>query len=90
MTAWPEEDIVPRTTTLQIQGKEYEISDDDIRRVARTHNPERLVGYYVEVDGKKFPAKQLIRLVTGTRDNFNSTNARNALTRLGFVDQFKR
>ena len=65
MTAWPKEDIVPRTTTLQIQGKAYEISHDDIRRVARTHNPERLVGYYVEVDGKKFPPKQLIRLVTG-------------------------
>jgi hypothetical protein len=74
-----------RTTTIQIQGKEYELGEVNIRRVARTHNPERLVGYYVEVEGKKFPPKQLIRLVSGTRDTFNSSNARSALTRLGFV-----
>jgi hypothetical protein len=76
---------VPRTTTLQIQGKGYKISDDDIRRVARTHKPGYLVGYYVEVEGKQYPPMQLIRLVTGTRDRFYSTNARSALTRLGFV-----
>ena len=90
MTAWPEEDIVPRTTTLQIQGKKYEISDDDIRRVARTHKPGYLVDYYIEVEGKQYPPKQLIRLTTGTRDAFNSANARSALTRLGFVVQFKQ
>ena len=76
---------MPRTTTIQIQGKEYEVREDNIRRVARTHNPERLVGYYIEVEGKKFSPKQLIRLATGTRDAFNSANARSALTRLGFV-----
>ena len=80
---WPEEDTVPRTMKLTIQGKDYEISDDDIRRVARTHNPERLVGYYIEAEGKQFPPTQLIRLATGTR--VYSTNARSALTRLGFV-----
>ena len=76
-----------RTTTLQIQGKGYKISDDDIRRVARTHNPESLKGYYIEVEGKQYPPKQLIRLATGTHDAFNSTNARSALTRLGFIVQ---
>ena len=90
VTAWPEEDIVPRTTTLKIQGKEYKISDDDIRRVARTHNPERLVDYCVEVEGKQYPPMQLIRLATGTRGRFYSPNARSALTRLGFVVQFKQ
>lgn len=74
-----------RTTTIQIQGREYEVREDNIRQVARTHNPERLVGYYIEVEGKKFPPKQLIRLATGTRGAFNSANARSALTRLGFV-----
>lgn len=90
MTAWPGEDIVPRTTTLQIQGKEYKISDDDIRHVARMHNPESLVGYFIEVEGKQYPPKQLIRLTTGTRDIFGSANARSALTRLGFVVQPKQ
>lgn len=76
---------MPRTTTVQIQGEEYEVREDSLRQVARTHNPERLVGYYIEVEGKKFPPKQLIRLATGTCYTFGSTNARSALTRLGFV-----
>ena len=46
---------MPRTTTIQIQGREYEVREDNIRQVARTHNPERRVGYYIEVEGKKFP-----------------------------------
>ena len=87
MTVWLEEDTVPRTTTFLIHGKKYEISDDDIRSVARIHNPESLVGYYIEVEGKRFPPKQLIRLATGTRDTFNSANARSALTRLGFPNK---
>ncbi|NOT22790.1 MAG: hypothetical protein HOP22_08690 [Nitrospiraceae bacterium] len=87
VTDCQEEGIVSRTTTLQIQGKGYKISDNDIRRVARAHTPESLVGYYIEVEGKQYPPKQLIRLATGTRDVFNSTNARSALTRLGFIVQ---
>lgn len=71
--------------TIQIQGTEYQITDDDVRRVARSVAPQTLVGYYVEVEGKRFPPKQLIRLTTRTRDRFNSANARSALTRLGFV-----
>jgi hypothetical protein len=85
VTASLEEGTVARVTTLTIQGKTYKISDDDIRRVAQTHTPESLVGYYVDVEGKQYPPKQLIRLATDTRDIFNSSNARSALTRLGFI-----
>ncbi len=75
---------MPRVT-IRIQGEEYEISDDEIRRVARTHAPDSIVRYYVEVEGRRYPPKQLIRLATRTRHAFNSANARSALTRLGFV-----
>lgn len=74
-----------KVTTIQIQGKEYQITDDDVLRAVRSNAPDPIVGYYVEVDGKRFPPKQLIRLTTGTRDRFNSANARSALTRLGFM-----
>lgn len=83
--AGAEEDTVPRVTTIQIHGAEYTISDGDIRQVARAHAPGSIVGYYVEVEGRRYPPKQLIRVATGTRDLFNSANARSALTRLGFV-----
>jgi len=76
---------VPRTTTIQIQRRDYTISDEDVRRVAQAHAPEPLVAYYVKVEGRRYPPKQLIRLATGTRDRFNSANARSALTRLGFI-----
>lgn len=76
---------MPRVTTIQIQGREYRVSDDDVRRVARANAPGSIVGYYVEVNGRRYPPKQLIRLATGTQDVFNSANARSALTRLGFV-----
>lgn len=71
--------------TIQIQGRDYTISAESISALARTHRPEALVGYYVEIDGQRYPPKQLIRLATGTSDRFNSANARSALTRLGFV-----
>ncbi len=74
-----------RVTTIQVQGKQYTITEGDVQRVAREYAPDQLVGYYVEVGGRRYPPKQLIRLATGTRDTFNSTNARSALTRLGFV-----
>lgn len=76
---------MPNTTTIQIQGRDYRLTVDDVRRIARLHAPEPLAGYYVEIDSRRYPPKQLIRLATGTRDRFNSANARSALTRLGFV-----
>lgn len=75
-------------TDMRINGRPYTISDEDVRQVARNSCPEEIKGtrrYYVEVGGKRFPPKQLIRLVTGTTDSFGSTNARSALTRLGFT-----
>lgn len=73
------------TTTIQIQGRDFTISDDDVRRVAWANVLESLVGYCVEVEDRRYPPKQLIRLATGTCDRFNSANARSALTRLGFI-----
>ena len=37
---------MPTVTTIEIQGREYRISDDDVRRVARSHAPGSIVGYY--------------------------------------------
>ncbi len=77
--------VVPMT----INGQTYQISDIAIRLAARNATPERIKDYYVEVKGKQFPPKQLIRLVTKTPDPFNSANARSILTRLGFTVHHK-
>lgn len=75
--------------TMIIKGRAYEVSAKRIRQVARDSDPEKIREYYVEVEGKQFPPKQLIRLVTGTTDSFNSQNARSLLTRLGFTSRAK-
>jgi 5-methylcytosine-specific restriction protein B len=72
------------TVSIIIRGVKYEITRDDILRVATSVHPASIRTYYVEVQGKRFPPKQLIRLATGTPWPFNSANARSALTRLGF------
>jgi hypothetical protein len=68
-----------------IRGEEHRFSRDDVIHAARRVIPEPIKTYYVEVEGKRFPPKQLIRLVTGTGRPFDSMNARAALTRLDFV-----
>ena len=74
-----------KETTITIKRMPYKITDEDVRQAVRNSSPEKIRDYYVEVEGKQFPPKQLIRLVTKTTDTFNSANARSALTKLGFV-----
>ena len=70
--------------TVKIDHTDCEISGQDVRQVGGDSYPERITRYYVEVEGNRFPPKQLIRIVTGRTDYFNSTNARSVLTGLGF------
>jgi len=72
-------------TTIRIQGQDYEITRDDIIRVARGNEPSPIKTYYVEVEGRRYPPKQLIRAATGTAEPFDSASARSALTKLGFI-----
>ncbi len=70
--------------SMTIRGRYHEISREQVIRASNSASPGSIKRYYVEIDGKKFPPKQLIRLATGTRNPFDSANARSALTRLGF------
>jgi len=70
--------------TIRFQGEEHRLTHDDILKAAKQEPPEQITTYYVEIDGRRFSPKQLIRIATGTRKPFNSANARSLLTRLGF------
>ncbi len=70
--------------SIIIRGEAFGISRESILHAASAAQPASLHRYYVEINGKKFPPKQLIRLVTGTQHSFNSSNARSALTPLQF------
>ena len=78
-----------------IGGKVYDITKKDIVNSVRNVEPEPFIGrrkYYVEIDGKRYPIKQVLALVTGLpRIAFTAMDAYRVLTKLGFeVKELKR
>lgn len=71
-------------TLVRIRGEEYLLTRSDILRVASAESPRRINAYFVEIDGRRFPPKQLVRAATGTKQFFDSAAAIRALTALGF------
>ena len=71
-----------------IRGKQFNIEKDDIINVVKGVEPEPLTGkrkYYVEINGRRYPIKQVISLVTGLpRIAFTAMDAYRILTKLGF------
>jgi len=71
-----------------IRGKRFNIDKDDVINAVKDVEPEPLTGrrkYYVEINGKKYPIKQVISLVTGLpRIAFTAMDAYRILTKLGF------
>lgn len=74
-----------KQTTMKFSGEVHRFTNVDVLDATRGVQPETITRYYVLLHGRRFPPKQVIRLVTGTRKRFNSVNARSALTRLDFV-----
>lgn len=68
---------------FQIDGKKYSLTTEDVRQAARSAQPKRIRDFYVEVDGRRFPPTQLVRLATGAPRVW-SFNSRSILTKLGF------
>ena len=66
-------------------GNSCSINDGVARKLAG-QVPEPVREHYVVVEGKRFPLKQVMTLVTGLdRADFTSHQARRILSRLGFT-----
>ena len=65
-------------------GKQYDLTQDQVRASLVGHQPEAIQQYWVEIDGVHWPVKQVLRLATGSRD-FQSLTARGQLQKLKFV-----
>jgi hypothetical protein len=70
--------------TIRIKDEVYSLSRDDVIAAAKGEVPRRLNAYYVEVGGRRFPPKQLLRAATKTNATFVSAVAVSALQKLGF------
>jgi len=71
-----------------IAGHEFDMTADDVRRLASHLDPEAIDVWFAMVDQRRFPPKQLVEALTGLdRADFDSNQARSLLVRLGFPVQ---
>ncbi|WP_222611977.1 DUF6884 domain-containing protein [Knoellia locipacati] len=70
-----------------MDGESFELSADVVRARLTGQVPEVVREYWVEIDGRRWPVKQVISLATGVSDRqrFQSQSARRWLQNLGFV-----
>jgi hypothetical protein len=71
-----------------IGKRKVELTKEKVVEVLRGLQPEPLRGrakYYVELDGKKYPVKQVMAAVTGlSKESFSTEQAVKVLKALGF------
>lgn len=72
---------------LLLDGEPFELTPDLVRARIAGGVPEDIRQYWVEIDGARWPVKQVISLATGVADRqrFQSQAARRWLEKLGFT-----
>jgi hypothetical protein len=74
------------TRAVQISGQQFELDPPRIVRAVSRALPEPVRDHYVVIEGRRYPPKQVIALVTGLdRADFTTHQARRILRRLGFT-----
>ena len=71
--------------TMTVSGHRYELDPHGVQTALEGVLPEPIHKHYVVINGRRWPPKQVLALVTGLdRADFTTHQARRALTRLGF------
>jgi hypothetical protein len=71
--------------TMTISGHQYSLNSGNIEAALQGVLPEPIHEHFVVINGRRWPPKQVLALVTGLdRADFTSHHARRVLTRLGF------
>jgi hypothetical protein len=72
-------------TTVRVAGAEFTLGADKVERRLAKADPEPIHLHYAVVNGRRFPPKQVLALITGLdRADFTTHQARSILRRLGF------
>ena len=72
--------------SFTLAGRSFDLTANDVRRRLQQHYPESVDQYWVDVDGVRWPVKQVMALATGlARTSFQSQNSRRLLAKLGFT-----
>lgn len=68
-----------------LTGQSFELTAEIVRQKLAGRVPESIQEYWVEVDGVRWPVKQVMAVATGLdRRRFQSQNSRRLLQRIGF------
>jgi hypothetical protein len=71
--------------TMTVSGHKYELDRHHVQAALEDVLPEPIHEHFVVINGRRWPPKQVLALVTGLdRADFTTHQARRALTRLGF------
>ena len=72
--------------TMTVSGHEYSLDSKSVEAALQGALPEPVREHFVVINGRRWPPKQVLALVTGLdRADFTTHQARRALTRLGFT-----
>ncbi len=71
--------------TMTVSGHRYDLDSQSVEAALQGALPEPIQEHFVVINGRRWPPKQVLALVTGLdRADFTTHQARRALTRLGF------
>jgi hypothetical protein len=72
-------------TVMTVSGRKFDLDAQQVQEALRGELPEPITEHFVVINGRRWPPKQVLAVVTGLdRADFTSHQARRALTRLGF------
>jgi hypothetical protein len=72
--------------TMTVSGHQYDLDRQSVEAALEGALPEPIQEHFVVINGRRWPPKQVLALVTGLdRADFTTHQARRALTRLGFT-----
>jgi len=71
---------------MTVSGHQYDLDPRSVEAALEGALPEPIQEHFVVINGRRWPPKQVLALVTGLdRADFTTHQARRALTRLGFT-----
>lgn len=71
---------------FKLAGRQFDLTQEMVRHRLADHAPDPIDQYWVEVDGIRWPVKQVMAVATGlSRTEFQSQNSRRLLAKLGFT-----
>jgi hypothetical protein len=72
--------------TMTVSGHQYSLDPHSVEAALHGALPEPIQEHFVVINGRRWPPKQVLAVVTGLdRADFTTHQARRALTRLGFT-----